>query len=205
MIRAVAWDVDGTLIDSEPAHHAALMRVSARHGVPVAPDDARFVGLAMEEVFDALASLYPAGLSRRMWLDEIVADYVASAWRLRPMAGAREAVTALANAGVPQACVSNSARRVVTANLARLDVGDAFALAVAREDVARGKPDPEPYALARLRLGAAPDETLAIEDSDVGAASARAAGLRVWRVDPAGETYARVVALAAQWTPLATP
>jgi HAD superfamily hydrolase (TIGR01509 family) len=205
VIRAVAWDVDGTLIDSEPAHHEALMRVSARYGVPVAPDDPRFVGLAMEQVFDALAPLYPVSLNQQQWLDEIVADYVASASRLRPMAGAREAVAALAKAGVPQACVSNSARPVVAANLARLEVGGAFAFTVARDDVARGKPDPEPYALACRRLGAAPDETLAIEDSDVGAASARAAGLQVWRVDPAGEVFARLVALAAQWTPLATP
>jgi HAD superfamily hydrolase (TIGR01509 family) len=202
MIRAVVWDIDGTLIDSEPAHHAALMQVSARYGAPVAEDDPRFLGMAMEQVFDVLAPHYPAGLSRQTWLDEIVAVYVALAARLPPLRGAREAVQALARAGVPQACVSNSVRRIVEANLAALALGEAFAFAIAREDVACGKPDPEPYALACRRLGVAPTEALAVEDSDVGAASARAAGLQVLRVDPGGEVFAAVVALAAARSPI---
>jgi HAD superfamily hydrolase (TIGR01509 family) len=197
MIRAVVWDIDGTLIDSEPAHHAALMQVSARYGAPVAEDDPRFLGMAMENVFDVLAPHYPAGLSRQAWLDEIVAVYVSLAARLPPLRGAREAVQALKRAGVPQACVSNSVRRIVDANLAALALGDAFAFAIARDDVARGKPDPEPYALACRRLGVAPTEALAVEDSDVGAASARAAGLQVLRVDPQGEVFVTVVKLAA--------
>ncbi len=95
MIRAVAWDIDGTLIDSEPTHHAALMQVSARYGAPVAEDDPRFLGIAMEDVFDVLAPHYPAGLAVETWLDEIVAVYVASAAQLPPLRGAREAVQAL--------------------------------------------------------------------------------------------------------------
>lgn len=197
MIRAVVWDIDGTLIDSEPAHHAALMQVSARYGAPVAEDDPRFLGMAMEDVFDVLAPHYPAGLRRQTWLDEIVAVYVSLAAQLPPLRGAREAVQALKQAGMPQACVSNSVRRIVDANLAALSLGDAFAFAIAREDVARGKPDPEPYALACRRLGVAPSEAVAIEDSDVGAASARSAGMRVLRVDPGGEVFVTVVKLAA--------
>jgi len=202
MIRAVVWDIDGTLIDSEPAHHAALMQVSARYGAPVAEDDPRFLGMAMEQVFEVLAPSYPPGLSRQLWLDEIVAVYVEGAGRLAPLPGAREAVQALKRAGVRQACVSNSVRAIVDANLAGLALGDAFAFAIAREDVARGKPDPEPYALACRRLGVAPSEALAVEDSDVGAASARAAGLKVLRVDPGGEVFAAVVALAAGGSPI---
>jgi HAD superfamily hydrolase (TIGR01509 family) len=202
VIRAVVWDIDGTLIDSEPAHHAALMQVSARYGAPVAEDDRQFLGMAMENVFDVLTPDYPASLTRQAWLDEIVAVYVADAARLMPLPGAREAVQALKRAGAPQACVSNSARRIVDANLAALALGDAFAFAIAREDVTRGKPDPEPYALACRRLGVAPSEALAVEDSDVGAASASAAGLRVLRVDPRGEVFAEVVALAAGGGPI---
>ncbi len=202
MIRAVAWDIDGTLIDSEPTHHAALTQVSARYGAPIAPDDPRFLGVAMEEVFALLAPVYPRDLSLQAWSDEIVTAYVALAGRLAPFPGAREAVTALHRAGVRQACVSNSVRRIVETNLARLDLRETIAFSIAREDVVNGKPDPEPYALACRRLGAAPHETLAVEDSDVGAASARAAGLRVLRVDPRGEVFAEVV---SQCTPLATP
>jgi HAD superfamily hydrolase (TIGR01509 family) len=198
VIRAVVWDIDGTLIDSEPAHHAALMQVSARYGAPVGEDDPRFLGMAMEDVFDVLAPHYPADLTLQTWNEEIVAVYIELAPHLPPLRGAREAVLALKRADVPQACVSNSVRRIVDANLAALALGDAFGFAIAREDVACGKPDPEPYALACRRLGVAPSEALAVEDSDVGAASARAAGLQVLRVDPRGEVFVAVVKLAIE-------
>ena len=193
MIRAVAWDIDGTLIDSEPAHQLALIAVSARYGAPIARDDPRFLGVAMEQVFEQLAPVYPPSLTREAWLDEIVETYVAGVSRLNPMPGAREAVASLARAGARQACVSNSVRRIVDANLARLALGDALAFAIAREDVARAKPDPAPYALACRRFGLAPSEVLAVEDSDVGAASAQAAGLQVLRVDPQGKVFTEVV------------
>lgn len=179
MIRAVAWDIDGTLIDSEPAHHAALIMVSARYGAVIAPDDPRFLGVAMEKVWEIVQALYPANLSQRAWREEIVAAYIATAATLMPMAGAREAVAALRRAGVKQGCVSNSTRRIVEANLARLDFADAFEFAIAREDVVRAKPDPEPYALACRRFGLRPTQILVVEDSDAGAAAAYAAGVRL--------------------------
>ena len=195
MIRAVAWDVDGTLVDSEPTHHTALMRASALHGVHIERYDARFVGVAMDEVWEILHPLYPAALTREDWIAAIVEAYVGAVEGLAPLPGAVEAVAALARAGVVQACVSNSTRRIVEANLAALGLTDAFAVKICRDDVARGKPDPEPYALACRRLGLAPAEVVAIEDSDVGAASAEAAGLKVLRVDAGGEAFAAVAAM----------
>ena len=195
MIRAVAWDVDGTLVDSEPNHHAALMKVSARYGVPIAQNDARFLGVAAEDVWKELRPLYPPTLDFQAWIEEIIAAYIGLTATLAPLPGAREAVETLSRAGVPQSCVSNSARRIVDANLAAIRLAKYFAFTIARQDVQRGKPDPEPYALACHRFGASPSEVLAVEDSDVGAASARAAGLRILRIDPRGDTFSAVVTL----------
>jgi beta-phosphoglucomutase-like phosphatase (HAD superfamily) len=182
MIRAVAWDVDGTLIDSEPVHHAALIKVSARYGLTIEVDDDRFVGVAMEDVWKTLVRHYPPALTRAGWLAEIVDAYIECAPQLRPIAGAREAVLACQRIGLPQCCVSNSARRIVDANLKAIGLSGMMEFVVAREDVADGKPDPAPYALACQRLALAPETVLAVEDSPVGAASARAAGLTVMQL-----------------------
>lgn len=181
MIKAIAWDIDGTLIDSEPVHHRALMAVSAQYGLAIEPDDVRFVGVAMEDVWRVLSPRYPADLAEATWLAEIVDAYITRASELVSMEGAPEAVLAFAKAGILQCAVSNSARRIVEANLKAIGVDAAMAFAVAREDVDEGKPDPAPYSLACKRLGLSPSDVLAIEDSSVGVASARAAGLRVLR------------------------
>ncbi|CTQ47431.1 HAD family hydrolase [Roseibium aggregatum] len=179
MFEAIAWDVDGTLVDSEPLHHVALMAVSRRYGVTVKPDDDRFVGVAMGDVWRVLSKEYPSGLTRDVWLEEIVEAYIEHAPRLKPIPGACEAVAAFHKAGVAQCCVSNSARRIVETNLAAVGLDGMVLFSVVREDVEEGKPDPAPYALACARLGKRPDSVMAIEDSAVGAESARRAGLSV--------------------------
>jgi beta-phosphoglucomutase-like phosphatase (HAD superfamily) len=193
VIKAIAWDIDGTLIDSEPVHHRALMAVSALHGLVIEADDARFVGVAMEDVWRVLSPQYPPELRQEAWLAEIVDAYIERARELHSIAGAPEAVLALADAGIVQCAVSNSARRIVEANLRAVGVDGAMAFALAREDVVEGKPDPEPYLLACKRLGLAPGDVLAIEDSSVGVASARAAGMAVWRLGHDFTDFAAIV------------
>jgi HAD superfamily hydrolase (TIGR01509 family) len=196
MISAIAWDIDGTLIDSEPTHQAALAEVSARYGVEISPEDRRFTGVALEGVWTMLAPRYPAGLDRQAWVEAIVSTYVAMAPALRPFPRARETVEALARKGHLQGCVSNSGRRIVDANLAALGFANLFRFSIAREDVEFGKPDPEPYRLACRRFDLAPEAVLAVEDSGVGAASARAAGLPVVRIDQHSWRYQAVLEAA---------
>lgn len=179
IIKAVAWDIDGTLIDSEPVHHLALMDVSERYGLPIAADDARFIGVAMEDVWRVLSSNYPADLTCETWLGEIVDAYIERASELTAIPGACETVHALGQRGIAQCCVSNSVRRIVEANLAAVGLADVVSFAVAREDVEHGKPDPASYALAVRKLGLHPAQVLAVEDSPVGARAARVAGLDV--------------------------
>ncbi len=191
--RAVAWDIDGTLVDSEGLHHRALMTVSAGYGFPIAADDESFVGIGMDQVWRSLRPRYPDGLNEAEWVAAISAAYVAGAGVLRAIPGALEAMRELQRAGVPQCCVSNSARQIVDINLAVIGALPFLRFSVSRDDVPRGKPDPAPYRLACRRLGLSPASVLAVEDSDPGARSARAAGCPVLRYGVDFRDFGRVL------------
>jgi HAD superfamily hydrolase (TIGR01509 family) len=177
----VAWDVDGTMVDSEPLHHRALVAVSGRYGVDIALDDDRFVGVGMDHVWIALRGRYPAELTQNRWMNEIVDAYLADAASLAIYDRLMDTVLAFHRTGIVQCCVSNSARAIVDANIARLAIADLIAFSISRDDVRHPKPDPEPYALACRRLGIAPANVLCFEDSASGSASAIAAGCRLLR------------------------
>ena len=175
---AVAWDVDGTLVDSEPRHHRALLRASRLFGVTLdhLPDEA-YRGIHMLDVWKELRGLYPAKLTRDEWLAAINAEYIADRVAMQPMPGAVEAIRALSAAGIPQVCVSNSNRAIVVANLEAIGVGELMAGLVTLDDVAAGKPHPGPYRDGCALLGLHPARVVAVEDSLAGLRSARAAGL----------------------------
>jgi beta-phosphoglucomutase-like phosphatase (HAD superfamily) len=80
--------------------------------------------------------------------------------------------------------VSNSGRSIVDANLDALGIRRLMAFSISLEDVARGKPDPEPYREAARRLAIRPAAIVAVEDSGAGARSARSAGLYVMGYAP---------------------
>jgi len=190
----VAWDIDGTLADSEGLHHLALVETSAQHGVSIAPDDSRFVGVAMDQVWRELAPRYPATLSNAIWMQENCAAYLHHAAQLRALPGALEALAELHSAGIRQCCVSNSVRTIVDRNLQVIGAAAYLEFSISRNDVAHGKPDPAPYLLACERLALAPDEVLVVEDSATGLAAGRAAGCRVMRVGSADGDFAAIVA-----------
>lgn len=177
-IRAIAWDVDGTLVDSEPLHHRALLHGSAGFGIDLSdlPDQA-FRGVHMGDVWQILRPRLPATLREDDWLAAINRHYVQHRHELIALPQAVETIRAIAGLGLPQVCVSNSARVIVDANLDALGVAPLMAFSISLDDAVRGKPDPWPYAEACRRLGVAPAAVLAVEDSRTGITSALAAGL----------------------------
>lgn len=193
MIKAVAWDIDGTLVDSEGVHHLALVAVSARYGVEVAIDDEQFVGVAIDNVWIAMRSQYPSELEQSDWAQQIKTAYIEASGRLEPLPGAMAAMKRLHLEGVRQCCVSNSARTIVDVNLAAIGALPFLEFSISRDDVVVGKPDPEPYLAACRRMGLSPASVLVVEDSDTGLASARAAGCPAVRVDAAPASFDRVV------------
>lgn len=177
-IRAIAWDVDGTLVDSEPLHHRALLQGSAGFGVDLSdlPEQA-FRGVHMGDVWKILQPRLPQKLGESEWLAAINRHYVDHRHELAAVPQAVETIRALAELGLPQVCVSNSARMIVDANLDALGIAGLMAFSISLDDAVRGKPDPWPYAEACCRLALAPPHVLAVEDSQTGIESARAAGL----------------------------
>ena len=178
MIRAVAFDFNGTLSDDEPILCEIWQGIAARHGRP----------LSAEEYFAELAGLADPEIAAR-WLGvegESLAAVMAERVRLyreRVADGSsvgpemREAVR-FAAARVPVAVVSGAARADIELVLGAAGLRDAFSVIVAAEDVRAGKPDPEGYSRARDLLGADPSDVLVLEDSEAGVLAAKAAGMR---------------------------
>ena len=187
-IRAVAWDVDGTLVDSEPLHHEALIAACRNWNVDISDiaGDA-FRGVHMGDVWRALAPRMPAAAKERDWVKANDDFYVEHRLMLKPMPRAIETVTALAAAGVRQICVSNAGRLLLDANIDALGLGSIMDFTLSLDDVTNGKPHPEPYASGCARLGFRPDQMAAVEDSETGCRAARAAGLLVVAYDHLGE------------------
>jgi HAD superfamily hydrolase (TIGR01509 family) len=187
---AVAWDIDGTLIDSEPLHERALAAASAALGADLSdlePD--AFRGVHAIDIWEALKPRFPAGSSFKTWIAAIESYYVAHAGELEPSPGALEAMRELATRGVAQACVSNSGRAIVNANIEALGIAKIIAFSLSLDDVSSGKPDPEPYREAARRFALQAAAVVGVEDSGAGARSARAAGLYVVGYSPSGEPF----------------
>ncbi|MBA3983633.1 MAG: HAD family phosphatase [Acidimicrobiia bacterium] len=180
---AVLWDLDGTLIDTEPLWIKAEYALVGAHGGTWSDDHAR--SIVGSDLLDAARYIRRVGGVdlEPVPLVEGLIDNVLSGvgddpvWR----PGALGLLDELATAGVPCALVTMSWRRLVDHIVALLPEA-LFQAVVAGDQVANGKPHPEPYLKAASLLGVDPADCIAIEDSPTGADSANAAGCTVLAV-----------------------
>jgi HAD superfamily hydrolase (TIGR01509 family) len=177
--KAVVFDCDGLLMDTEPCWTIAETEIFARRGLPFGPDQKALVigksvqaaALAMAEVFGELGR----GPEIELELLSLVTEVVSA--KAEAMAGAHE-IVALAAEGAVVAVASNSPRGLLDAALARGGFTGVFPVVVAADEVEHPKPAPDMYLEACRRVGVGPQDALAFEDSMTGLRSAQAAGLR---------------------------
>jgi HAD superfamily hydrolase (TIGR01509 family) len=177
---AVVCDMDGLLVDSERLERRVWRLAAIEHGIEMSDERfASFVGHPSDEGERMLRGYYGdafdvAGFreSCRRGIREIMEREGVG---LRP--GAREWLTFVAELGIPLAVATSSGPRLMNERLG--DLQSLFAAVVTRADVARGKPFPDLYLEAARRLGVAPTDCVALEDSPTGARAALAAGMPV--------------------------
>ena len=177
--KAVFWDMDGTLVDSEPLHEAAL--VAALRSVGIAPPvdlHERVLGIAAAPVYEMLRSEFGLDLPFDDWIVRKYDHYMPMAETLKPRPGAIEVFNELRALGVQQAVVSNSDRVIVDANLSAVGLIYPGMRTISRNDVREGKPHPEPFLRAAWLAGVDPSDAVAVDDSVTGATSGLAAGMR---------------------------
>ena len=177
-LAAVLWDMDGTLVDTEPYWIEREFEIVAEHGNG-AWSEAHGHALVGQDLRDSARYIaqhgevdLPVDDIVNLLLDGVVAR-VQQRVPWRP--GARELLADLGAAGIPCALVTMSWRRFTDALLPALPAGS-FTAVVAGDDVIHGKPHPEAYLTGAALLGVAPHQCVAIEDSPTGARSAHAAG-----------------------------
>lgn len=177
---AVLWDMDGTLIDTEPYWMSAEIELVEAHGGVWTREDAlAMVGSSMEVCARTLRARGVALPDEEIsgFLNARVGAGVAAGIPWQP--GARELLDALVDAGVPLALVTSSFA-VLADPFAR--AAGVFDVVVSGDEVAHPKPHPEPYLTAAARLGVDVRRCVAVEDSRSGVASAHASGARVLAV-----------------------
>jgi HAD superfamily hydrolase (TIGR01509 family) len=177
--KAVYWDMDGTLIDSEPLHDEALVSAMKAVGISPPPDlHERVLGIAAWPVYEMMRDEFGLKLPFDDWIRRKYAYYLEHVHRLKPREGALEIFRDLQRMGVAQAVVSNSDRLIVDANLRAVGIVEPGFKTVSRNDVAEGKPHPEPFLRAAWLTGIDPANTVVMEDSHTGSRAGLAAGMR---------------------------
>jgi beta-phosphoglucomutase len=200
MLKAVIFDFDGVIADSEALHYKALNAVFNRYGVDVPRDIhwQKYLGYSDRENIEAVNVDYSMGMDdakvqilideKKVVFDELVADGSII------IDGVAEFIQRLINDGIRRAICSGALRSDIDLMLGGTDFRDAFEAIVTADDVKHGKPDPEGYLLTLNKLnenGSSPikaDQCIVIEDSHWGLEAAAAAGMRPIAVT---NTYSR--------------
>lgn len=179
--RAVIFDMDGVLADSEPLYFEAINALLGRYGTSITDEQHRQVMAGgPREAFGSILRL--AGVESVVSVDAyleafepVILEHLQR--MMEPLPGARELIGRLRERGVPLGLASSSKVSWINATLGAISLAGAFDVVVSGTQVAHPKPAPDVYLRAAELLGAEPAQCIAIEDTPTGLRSVNAAGM----------------------------
>jgi HAD superfamily hydrolase (TIGR01509 family) len=178
-LAAVLFDMDGLLVSTEETWFAVETDLMAELGASWGPEHQEaLVGGPLAHSAQYMLDLAGRADVDRVWVETALLDGMVARLREGPvnwMPGARELLEEVTAAGVPTGLVSSSYRTVMDAVLVTVG-SEWFTTTVSADDVLRTKPHPDPYLAAAANIGVDPAWCVALEDSTIGSAAARAAG-----------------------------
>lgn len=179
--RAVLWDMDGTLIDSEEFHWMSWRESLQKEGIAITRE--QFLA-SFGQRNDSIISGWLGGAATPELIERI-GNSKEELYRglvrkngMPPLPGVAHWLERLHAQGWLQAIASSAPRRNIDVILDVMGAADCFQGIVSAEDVHRGKPDPEVYLVAASRVDASPSRCIVVEDAAAGIEAARAAGMR---------------------------
>jgi beta-phosphoglucomutase-like phosphatase (HAD superfamily) len=182
---AYLFDLDGTVADTMPLHFQTWSQAVTEHGGSF-PEDLfyDFGGIPLPRTVELLNeqlgyTMPPQETAQRK--EQLYLEVLKGGTGLRAVASVL-AVIERDHGLIPFAIVSGSPHASIEHTLVSLGLRDKFDVIVGAEDYSRGKPDPEPFLTAAVRLGVQPGSCLVFEDADAGIASAEAAGMQWVRI-----------------------
>ncbi|MFC9843250.1 HAD family hydrolase [Streptomyces sp. NPDC060223] len=178
---SVIFDLDGTLVDSEPNYFEAGRQTLAELGVTdfTWSDHESYVGISAQETLALLKDRYGLAVPLDTLFAETNRRYLELARAsTRVYPEMRKFVELLAGDGVPMAVASGSSREAIEAILTGTGLASCLPTVVSSDEVDRGKPAPDVFLEAARRLGASAPDCVVLEDAAPGAAAAHAAGMR---------------------------
>jgi beta-phosphoglucomutase family hydrolase len=179
--RAVLWDMDGTLIDSEEFHWISWRDTVAKEGITITHEQflASF-GQRNDSIIPQWlgAAATPERIARVANAKEVLYRDLVRTNGVQSLPGVASWLQRLHAQGWLQAIASSAPRQNIEVVLEALGVAHCFQGVVSAEDVRRGKPDPEVYLAAAARVSVSPDRCVVVEDAIAGVEGARRAGMR---------------------------
>lgn len=178
-MKAVIFDMDGVLVDSEPLHLIAFQEFFKRFEIKYSAEDNReFLGRKDIAIAEVLIGRHKLGMTPAALVEakeEILSRLLLESAQPRP--GVHNTLAALSGLSVPMAVASSATMPTIDLVTHTLNIRKHFANLTSGDEVVHGKPAPDVYLLAAKRLGVAPDKCLVVEDTINGIKAAKSAGM----------------------------